>query len=253
MRQNIQTLQSFLTKYKQFTQDVGPQLWKEDERRYRSLFERFSASRIEALKADREEATNYNVFSILKVHRKEVTTHSPFIANLLNPTGSHSHGSLFYNSFLKQVLKKEESTITNINPLHLRVRNEWHTSNFGRMDIFVQHHSHVNPFAWVIENKIGASDQEDQLENYYEYLSKEKKLPLKSIKLFYLTPYGDDPSPYSIDIRLLTELKKSSVFKNISYKTDIVKWLESTLLSIQSPSVLYVIKQYLKTIKDYCL
>ena len=32
---------------------------------------------------------NFNIFSILKMRRKEVETHSRFIYELLNPNGSH--------------------------------------------------------------------------------------------------------------------------------------------------------------------
>ncbi len=45
---------------------------------------------------------NFNVFKILKVETKEVKTHSAFIAELLNPQGSHGQGDVFLKLFVEQ-------------------------------------------------------------------------------------------------------------------------------------------------------
>ena len=44
---------------------------------------------------------NFNVFSILQMESAEVKTHSAIIAELLNPQGSHSQGTLFLKLFLQ--------------------------------------------------------------------------------------------------------------------------------------------------------
>jgi hypothetical protein len=45
----------------------------------------------------------FNIFSILGVESKENKTHSSFVAELLNPKGSHYMGSLFLKAFLNQI------------------------------------------------------------------------------------------------------------------------------------------------------
>jgi hypothetical protein len=54
---------------------------------------------------------NFNIFSILKIEKKEVNTHSYFIYDLLNPKGSHNQGDKFLRIFLKQILKKKSIKI----------------------------------------------------------------------------------------------------------------------------------------------
>ena len=45
---------------------------------------------------------NFNVFNILGLSTKEVRTHSAFIAELLNPKGSHGQGDTFLKLFVEQ-------------------------------------------------------------------------------------------------------------------------------------------------------
>ena len=45
----------------------------------------------------------FNTFSILKMETAENKTHSNFIAELLNPKGSHLKGSIFLELFLKEI------------------------------------------------------------------------------------------------------------------------------------------------------
>src|SRR5271168_1063984 len=66
-----------------------------------SLFEvggpRFRKARISSEKAAKEGA-KANFFSLFDLERRE-TAHSRFIANLLDPLGSHGQGSLFLKEF----------------------------------------------------------------------------------------------------------------------------------------------------------
>ena len=43
----------------------------------------------------------FNIFSILKMETDEVKTHSAFLAELLNPKGSHGQGNIFIDEFVK--------------------------------------------------------------------------------------------------------------------------------------------------------
>src|ERR1035438_2810882 len=45
---------------------------------------------------------HFNVFEILGIGAREVTTHSPMLAELLDPRGRHGMGPRFLNIFAKQ-------------------------------------------------------------------------------------------------------------------------------------------------------
>ncbi|WP_417601041.1 PD-(D/E)XK nuclease family protein [Owenweeksia hongkongensis] len=45
---------------------------------------------------------DFNIFSILNMETNEVKTHSTFLAELLNPHGSHSMGETFLQLFLNK-------------------------------------------------------------------------------------------------------------------------------------------------------
>ena len=46
---------------------------------------------------------DFNIFSILRNEPDEVNLHSQFLAELLNPKGSHNQGTILLEAFLKQV------------------------------------------------------------------------------------------------------------------------------------------------------
>lgn len=49
---------------------------------------------------------NFNIFRLLKLDRKEVGTHSMFLAELLNAKGTHGQGDTFLRIFLAQQCQK---------------------------------------------------------------------------------------------------------------------------------------------------
>ena len=50
----------------------------------------------------RATGEHFNIFQILRVGHLEVTTHSPILAELLNPKGNHGQGAVFLGRFLEQ-------------------------------------------------------------------------------------------------------------------------------------------------------
>jgi hypothetical protein len=44
----------------------------------------------------------FNIFKVLKVESSEVRLHSAFLAELLNPNGSHGCGETFLRSFMQR-------------------------------------------------------------------------------------------------------------------------------------------------------
>ena len=160
---------------------------------------------------------DYNVFSILGVETDEVRTHSAFLADLLNPQGSHRQGAVFLKLFLELKAVKNSEHGEYKNPETFQVTKEGSTYQ-GRIDILLE----KNDACIVIENKIYAEDQDAQMERYYDYATS-KRLSEEQIKLVYLTLDGSPPSKGS-----LGKLPEERV-KCLSYNKDIINWLEDCM------------------------
>ena len=156
---------------------------------------------------------HFNVFSILGVEADEVRTHSAFLADLLNPQGSHRQGTAFLKLFLEKALEYSGPDEYE----NFQVTKEVSTEQ-GRIDILLE----KNDACIVIENKIYAEDQDAQMERYYDY-AMSKRLSEEQIKLVYLTLDGSTPSKGS-----LGKLPEERV-KCLSYSADIINWLEECM------------------------
>ena len=172
---------------------------------------------------------NFNIFKILKMETKEVKTHSAFLAELLNPKGSHGKGDIFLKLFIEVVeegktsrLVKQEHIpytkkfdILDFNTSKARTKVEFHIGQTtdtegGRIDILIE--SGNNKI--IIENKIHARDQPFQLVRYKKYGN--------NAPIFYLTLWQEqEPSTDS-----KKELKEGEDYKRISYENEILNWLE---------------------------
>ncbi len=108
----------------------------------------------------------FNIFEILNVQFLEVQTHSAFITELLSPKGKHNKGALFLEIFIKKL------KIPKIDATFCEVLKEYHIPNmhkesWGRIDIFIQ--DIVNNVNIIIENKIYANEQHEQLNRYRNF------------------------------------------------------------------------------------
>ena len=201
---------------------------------------------VRVLKAEHDERVkctgeNFNVFSILDRERKEVTTHSAIIAELLNPQGAHSQGTLFLELFLKQL-----KPIIDVRNEHTRFKVRTEVFVFvpeneekGFLDIVIE--SNNNDAYIVIENKIDTEDAEGQLKKYCEHIEtieKNKKV------LLYLTPEGKNPI-------YLTHYGKGKVaLICLSYKEFIAEWLDACIKEVpRIPQIRETLHQYQMTVK----
>jgi hypothetical protein len=195
-----------------------------------------------------QEAPYYNIFEVLNIRHYETKVHTPFLAHLLNPQGSHEQGSLFLDSFIKDVLKLELSwafaKMTNF-----QINEEQAVGGYGRIDIIIKFRINSKLIAMAIENKIWAADQEQQLSRYYGYLSESLRLKDDAIKLVYLSPNGSLPSKNSLSEDELFRLRDKGVLKIISYKKDILNWLLNVSELVKSEKVRYLLLQYMQTLK----
>lgn len=119
----------------------------------------------------------FNTFSILKMETAENKTHSNFIAELLNPKGSHLKGSIFLELFLKEI-NYTEFEAQNASVKLEKYIGEIDTERLtgGKIDIYTQD---KNGNIISIENKINAKDQDYQIERYcnHEIRKKQSLLP----------------------------------------------------------------------------
>jgi len=168
----------------------------------------------------------------------------------LNPNGSHAQGNLFLHSFLEKFIPVEKSIHFILEDArNYSVIEEKHT-RFGRIDLFIESDDSSKKFGIVIENKIYAGDQPQQLQRYYDFLTQKIGLSHKQLHMFYLTVDGHSPSEYSLARKLRDRLLSQDVLTNISYKHDIKEWLEACIGEIEASKVKALINQYLKTINQ---
>lgn len=178
------------------------------------------------------EATGqrYNVFNILGLSSNETRLHSAFLANLLDPHGSHGLKTKPLNAFLKII------GATHLDSSTASVEIEKHVglvtdSEGGRIDIFI---SDKNRNSIIIENKIYAGDQRNQLLRYFNFA----KSSCKEFQILYLTLDGAAPSEYSTS-------KEKFDYSLLSYKEEIQKWLEEcSMLAAKHPLLRETIIQY---------
>ncbi len=154
---------------------------------------------------------NFNIFSILKLERNEVQTHSNFIYELLNPIGSHNQGTLFLKLFLENTLNlKEYGDIKYVHQEHSTIEDR-------RIDLVIK----TDIFKIGIEMKIDADDQSNQLFDYKNELDRSEK----ESKLYYLTLTGYEASDESTS----KKLKVDKDYFLLSFKDDIYNWIEDCI------------------------
>lgn len=203
-------------------------------------------------------AEDFNIFNILGISHLEVSTHSRFISNLLDPCGSHYQGNIFLELFMRKI------GIEDFNYADASIEVEKSENKYGRFDIFITDDKN---WTIIIENKIHAGSQEKQLGRYIKYLKETSKT--KNKKLLYLTlanefdndsHCNEDYSPgIGISQREKEFLKPQGVktvddiklYKHITYSKDILDWLiDSQKEAVSLPRIREVIEQYIQIIRE---
>lgn len=188
----------------------------------------------------------FNIFQDLGLISDEVHLHSSIIATLLNTKGSHGQKDKYLKAFVEMLCNIDKNTPIDF----LNTKNEMVSVQIektigplteekgGRIDLYITDTKH----RIIIENKIYANDQYRQMKRYWNYgIQKGDK---DSFRLIYLTLYGSSPSEESLGGL------NNNQYICISYKHDIVRWLERCLeLSAEQPLVRETIIQYINTIK----
>ena len=203
-------------------------------------------------------AEDFNIFNILGISHLEVSTHSRFISNLLDPCGSHYQRNIFLELFMRKI------GIEDFNYADASIEVEKSENKYGRFDIFITDDKN---WTIIIENKIHAGLQEEQLGRYIENLNETKNT--KNKKLLYLTlanefdndsHCNEDYSPgIGISQREIEFLKSQGVntvediklYKHITYSNDILDWLiDAKKEAVSLPRIREVIEQYIQIIRE---
>lgn len=177
----------------------------------------------------------FNVFKIIELQSSEVRLHSAILTDLLNPLGSHGQGDLFLKIFVKRHGIADFDTKSAIAEYEKNTGfiNSDYTKG-GRIDILItdKYKKHI-----IVENKIYAGDQKNQLLRYYNFDP--------NAHLFYLNLFGTKPSEYSTNNTL-----PESQYKIISYSYDIISWLEECKReAVSLPIIRETVVQYINLLK----
>ena len=125
------------------------------------------------IKKQMSEGAGFNVFRLCGVDHYE-TLHSKILADFLNPKGSHGQGMLFLDLFCEILgrLGFEGSFSANVT-VATEVTGYIKDESVGRFDILLEDSSTSS--VCIIENKIFASEQPEQLKRYADWLQRERK------------------------------------------------------------------------------
>ena len=177
---------------------------------------------------DKQLAFNFNLFNFFSPGENKV---SEILGYFLNPKESHGQADLFLNSFVRQFTGE---ALEIIKP---EIYCEKAITNHRRIDLLLK----LGTKYIAIENKIWANDQNNQLQDYSNYL---KKVSNENYILLYLTPYGTKPTVNSISSESLQILVQNQKLKIISYKNDIFKLYDNWIILCESEKVRHFIIQF---------
>ena len=189
---------------------------------------------------------HYNVFDILGITSDELS-HSAILTNLLNANGRHGQKDIFLKLFIetvKDTFQKHQAKLdllTHFNTINSKAEKEksagkvnYEAEQGGRIDIVINDGKNNI----IIENKVYAGDQPMQLIRYREF---DINAPI-----FYLTLDGNSPSENSKG-----RLKEGFDFTCISYKNEIVVWIEKCIKEMANkPFIRETLNQYLILIQQ---
>ncbi|HMH20782.1 MAG TPA: PD-(D/E)XK nuclease family protein [Puia sp.] len=191
---------------------------------------------------------DFNLFSIMRMETNEDWTHSAFITELLNSSGSHGQGNKFIKIFIDYVnehllhIEDGQESIAEFEQRTAKFKkrigkiNDEFTEG-GEIDIFIEGANKCI----IIENKIYARDQPKQLLRYYNYGRRKKQF-----WLFYLTLNGIKPDVWTTgsDVEVIKKII------SISYKCHILAWLELCKKEVVDfPLIRESITQYIYLLK----
>lgn len=192
---------------------------------------------------NKKYAPDFNIFHLgTNKKLKDIEhIHSDFIAELLNPNGSHGQGLLFLKHFLNTCRNLKSFSGHEHFPELSKIENSsWHIEreypiSSGKIDLVMR--SIDAKVLIAIEIKIVNKDQKDQIKRYSSFL--ERQDSYNKTALLYLTIDG-------------TESKTAGdhPYYCISFKKNIYDWISECKKRIDCPKVTVILDHYLEILKS---
>ena len=127
---------------------------------YKDIFEQIKKFKKEQNRQKQRGLNNYNILTTVLKEHDEVRLHSRMIASLLDPSGEHYQSNLFLDKFL-EVLNVPEFQIDSEKCSVYR--------EYENIDLYItDSNKHI-----IMENKIYARDQKEQIKRYIEIIEEE--------------------------------------------------------------------------------
>lgn len=180
-----------------------------------------------------------NLMEITNRHHLE-NQHSNILSFLLDAREKHHHPE--YGEAFLAILKNKGLKIQGTKILSVTRENS--TEDARRMDLFIQ----TDKDYIIIENKIYAEDQFRQIADYKDFVE-EHYSSSEKVFIVYLTPFGKEPSEKSISTAELNLLKNQNRHISLSYKADILFWLEGLKTRNEEKVLNAGLIQYIDVIK----
>ena len=189
-----------------------------------------------------ESKLSYNINVIDELHINE-NAHSRILMKLLQFEEGGTYP--FLKSFL--LSKKVEETISKpefITEKSIKSIDSIDVTTGGRIDLFVKDEK----YTLIFENKIyNAPEQPKQVQKYINDVINNEHYS-DNYYIFYLTRDGDYPTEKSLDSGERKKLQGNGTLHAISYKTDIIDWLEIDVLPmcrVKEENLVSAVKQYI--------
>ena len=203
-------------------------------------FNKLLAKNNEIKEYERAQGNSFNIFNVLGMTSNEVKLHSALIVEMLDPNGSHGMKDLFLKAFIEALGISD----FNLNTKSASVEKE---KNIGRktqttggiLDIMITDAHKVI----IIENKIYARDQDNQLLRYKNFAKK-----FEDYKLYYLTLHCNNAKDSSLG---LYSSMCHDDYECISYEKHILEWIDRCIeISSEKPLVNNTLIAYKNLIKQ---
>ena len=188
-------------------------------------------------------ASRFNVFQYIKPKENDL---SDIIADLLNPQGKHGQKDVFLQEFVNLVIEDFPCDLATCR-VGREISTAYIANNQRRMDITLKF---ADQFEIAIENKPRDSEQENQLQDYQEHLTRKYG---EKFCLVYIT--GDGSPPVSIESELKDKMLADGRLVVLTYakhakKGSMLKWLEICYKECKAEKIRSFIKDFIQYIED---
>lgn len=183
-------------------------------------------------------ASYFNVFNYINPNENKL---SDIFADFLNPKGNHGQNDMFLKEFVN-ILGIDLDYDLSCCKVGRENSTSYIQNNKRRIDIVL---NFKNEFEIGIENKPWDTDQENQLQDYHEHLSKKYD---DNFCMVYIS--GDGSQPISIDDDLKDKLNEEKKLIVLTYEVEINNWLKSCYKECKSEKIRIFIKDFIEFIEN---